>query len=152
MVSVLNGRAQWGVNEIPGSALDSANPASLDKARHLHKPGTHFALAIGATPVAREEIVFVAKGAASIRNFNALLNDTGTSTDVDFDLKVNGVSVLSAAVNITHGDTDRSTQTGTVTSPDLVAGDVVSIELAVTSTTGAQGPFAWVEIDEALGA
>lgn len=119
-----------------------------DKLQHLYKPGTNFDLAIGATPAAREEIVFVASTVGTIRAFHCLLNDTGTSTDVDFDLLINGVSVLSAAVNITHSVSDRAVQDGAISSGSLAVGDVVSISLAVTSSTGAQGPFAWAEIEE----
>ena len=119
-----------------------------DKLQHLYKVGTSFNLAIGGTPAAREEIVWVASGTATVRTFKCLLNDTGTSTDVDFDLKKNGATILSAAVNITNAASDRAVQTGTLSSATLVAGDVLSIELAATSTTGAQGPFAWVEVEE----
>jgi len=119
-----------------------------DKMQHLYKPGTIFDLAIGATPVAREEVVFVASTAGTIRGFHAMLNDTGTSTDVDFDLKVNGSSVLSSVVNITNADSDRAVADGSINTPAVSVGDVVSISLAVTSSTGAQGPFAWAEIEE----
>jgi hypothetical protein len=119
-----------------------------DKLQHLYKIGSNFALAIGATPAAREEIVFTASGTASVRAFKCLLNDTGTSTDVDFDLKKNGSSILSAAVNITNAASDRAVQTGTISAASLTAGDVISLSLATTTTTGAQGPFAWVEIEE----
>jgi hypothetical protein len=119
-----------------------------DKLQHLYKVGSNFALAIGATPAAREEVVFVASGTASVRAFKCLLNVTGTTTDVGFDLKKNGTSILSAAVNITNAASDRAVQTGTISAASLTAGDVISLSLATTTTTGAQGPFAWVEIEE----
>ncbi len=135
-----------------GSVLDemvsSSTNIDADKLQHAYKPGTNFDLPIGSTPVAREEIVFVASQAGTIRGFHCLLNDTGTTTDVDFDLKVDGVSVLSAVVNITDADVDRDVQEGTISSASLSAGDVVSISLAVTTSTGAQGPFAWADIEE----
>ncbi len=137
-----------GTGTVVDETISSSTDIDADKLEHLYKPGTCFALAIGGTPAAREEIVFVAQAAATIRGFHCLLNDTGTSTDVDFDLKVNGSSVLSAAVNITNSDTDKATQDGTVSSPSLTAGNVVSISLAVTSSTGAQGPYAWAVIEE----
>lgn len=140
---------------LPNACVRDANVAAAvgrgidaDKLEHLYKVGTNFDLAIGGTPAAREEIVFVASGSATIRGFHCLLNDTGTTTDVDFDLKINGVSALSAVVNVTNADSDRAVKDGALTTTELVADDVVSIELATTTTTGAQGPFAWVEIDE----
>lgn len=126
----------------------SNDPIDADKLQHLYKAYTNFDLPIGSTPAAREEIVFVASTTGTIRGFHCLLNDTGTSTDVDFDLKVNGSTVLSGVVNVTHSDSDRAVKDGTISSASLSVDDVVSISLATTSTTGAQGPFAWVEIEE----
>ena len=127
----------------------AADRVAASKLEHRHKAGTSFNLAIGATPAAREEIVHVVEAAAaSVAGFHCLLNETGTSTDVDFDLKKNGVSILSSAVNITHSDSDRAVSDGTISSTSLAAGDVISISLAVSSATGAQGPWAWVEINE----
>lgn len=137
----------WLVN----ADVSSTAAITHDKVVHYHKPGSNFDLAIGATPVAREEIVYVcsAVGGATLQAFHALLNDTGTTSDVDFDLKVNGSSVLSAAVSVTNADADRAVKDGTISSSSLSQDDVVSISLAVTTSTGAQGPFAWVEISEA---
>lgn len=150
--------ARWfgGTFQLPSGVITDDNVASgaaldADKMQHLYKPYTNFDLAIGATPVAREEIVFTASTSGTIRAFHCLLNDTGTSTDVDFDLNVNGSSVLSAVVTITNGDSDGAVSDGTISSATLAADDIVSISLAVNSSTGAQGPFAWVEIQETAG-
>lgn len=144
-----------GTIQMPSGAItndnisgDSGAEIDADKLQHVYKPGTNFDLAIGGTPATREEIVFVASTAGTIRAFHALLNDTGTSTSVSFDLKVNGSSVLSATVDITHSTSDRDVVDGTISSPSLAVGDVVSIAMTATSTTGAQGPFAWAEIEE----
>ena len=135
-----------------GAILDRHVAASTkldaDKLQHLYKPRTNFDLAIGGTPASREEIVFVASTAGTIRGFHCLLNADGSSTDIDFDLKVNGVSVLSAAVNITHASGDGVVQDGTISSATIAAGDIISIEMAVTSATDAEGPYAWAEIEE----
>lgn len=133
---------------VADSQVSSNAGIDADKLEHLHKAGTSFDLAIGATPVAREEIVYVASTSGTLRAFHALLNDTGTSTSVAYDLKLNGTSVLSSAVTITHSDADRTVKDGTLDTTSYVADDVFSIELAVTSSTGAQGPFAWAEFDE----
>lgn len=128
--------------------VNSSTNIDADKLQHLYKAGTNFALAIGGTPVAREEIVFTASTIGTIRGFHCLLNDTGTTTDVSFDLKINGVTALSGVVNITQAISDRAVQDGTLSTTSLAVDDVVSISLVVTSSTGAQGPFAWVEIEE----
>lgn len=147
-ISRLVGQLNIGPGEVGDSEVASDADVAASKLEHRYKCGTNFDLAIGGTPVAREEIVFVAQVACTLKIFEAMLNDTGTSTDVDFDLKVNGSSVLSSTVNITNSNSDREVVEGTISSTALSAGDVVSIELATTSTTGAQGPFAWVTIDE----
>lgn len=130
----------------------SSNIIDADKIQHLHKAGTNFALAIGGTPAAREEIVYTCEAAgATIRGFHCFLNVDGSSTSVTFDLKKNGSSILSSVVTITNSTGDRAVQDGTISNAALVAGDVLSIALAVSSSTGASGPYAWVEIDENAG-
>lgn len=119
-----------------------------DKMQHCYKPGTNFGFAIGATPTTREEIVFVASQAGTVRAFNCLLNDTGTSTSIAFDLKKNGTTMLSAAETITHSDADKSVQTPSLSVTTFAADDVLSISMTVSSSTGAQGPYAWIELEE----
>jgi len=102
---------------------------------------SNFALAIGATPVAREEIVHTCRAAGTMRFFYAGLNDTGTSTSVTYDLKKNGTTMLSAVVTVAHTDSDRQNKQGTLSVTTVAAGDVISMQLAVSSSTGAQGPF-----------
>lgn len=133
---------------ILNDAISSAAAIDADKMQHCYKPGTCFGFAIGATPTTREEIVFVASQAGTVRAFNCLLNDTGTSTSITFDLKKNGTTMLSAVETITHGDSDRSVQTPTLSVTTFAADDVISIAMAVSSSTGAQGPYAWIELEE----
>lgn len=148
------GQSSFYGNLTPGAAtvgdeqVDANRPLGVTKNKHTYSPGTNFALAIGGTPATREEIVFVATSAGVIRSFRATLNDRGTSTNIDFTLKKNGVSVLSAAVNFTHADADKTVKTGTLSDTAVAAGDIFSIAMTVTSATGAQGPFAEVGIAE----
>jgi hypothetical protein len=122
-----------------------------DKLQHIHKPGTAFALAIGGTVASREEIVFVASATGSIRAFHCTMNVGGTAGDSDFDLKVNGVSVLSGVVNFANGDADKLIKDGTISDPSLSADDIVSISVTRNSSHDGTGPFAWVEIEENAG-
>lgn len=136
-------------NGIVGNDAIAANAAiDADKMQHVYKPGTAFGFAIGGTPTTREEIVFIASQAGTIRGFHALLNESGTSTDIDFDLKKNGVSILTAVLTIVHGDGDGTVMDGTLSSTSLAADDILSISMTVTSSTGAQGPFAWITLEE----
>ena len=144
------GTSTVGNDQVKASSGDEID---ADKLEHLHKAGTNFELAIGATPVVGEYIVGVVEGTGGIlRGFHCLLNDTGTSTDIDFDVNVNGTTALTGVVNIVHGTGDRVVVDGTLSTTTLAVGDVISIEIAtVTSSTGAQGPFAWVEWTELAG-
>lgn len=146
-------RISGGELTLPSGIILNADVASnaaiaVEKIRHEYKPGTNFAKSFDSTPVDREEIIFVADNAGIIRGFHAILYDTGTTTDVDFDLKVNGVSALTGTINITDANSDRQVVDGTLSTTALAADDVVTIELLVTTSTGALGPFAWVDIEE----
>lgn len=149
------GQARWfgGTFNLPTGSVSDADVADdagiqVEKMEHLFKPGTCFGFAIGATPTTREEIVFTAGTDGVIRGFHALLNDTGTNTSITFDLKVNGVSVLTGTVSVTHADADRAVKDGTINTAAVNADDVISILMTVTSSTGAQGPYAWLDFDE----
>lgn len=119
------------------------------KVHHRHYCTTAFGLEIDDTPVAKEFVIYVARGAETISKFAALLVDTGTSTDVDFVLKKNGSTLMSSDLTITHAESDGEVLdgTGSLSSLALVADDILSIATVVNSSTGAVGPFAWVEID-----
>ena len=119
-----------------------------DKMQHCYKPGTNFNTAIGGTPATREEIVFVASQAGTIRAFNALCNDTGTAASVTFDLKKNGTTMLSSTVAITNATTDKAVQTGTLSVTTFAADDILSIALTVSTSTGMTGAYAWIELEE----
>lgn len=133
---------------VTNDTISTAAAIDADKMQHCYKPGTNFGFAIGATPTTREEIVFVASQAGTIRAFNALLNVDGSSTSITFDLKRNGTTMLSSVITITNTTGDRTVATGTLSVTTFSADDVLSIAMTVTSSTGAQGPFAWIELEE----
>lgn len=126
----------------------SADRLTTDKQVHVLRASTSFILAIGGTPVTREEVVYVATAASTVRLFRAMLYDTGTSTSITFDLKKNGVSILSSTISITHSDADKTVKDGTLSSTTLAADDVLSIAMTVSSSTGASGPWAEVWVEE----
>jgi hypothetical protein len=131
------------------SAVADVLPAT--KQQVVKVGSSNFDLPIATTPpVAREELVFVAGAAGTINKFAAILNDTGTSTDIDFVLKKNGTTIMSSDLTITHGTSDGVTVEGTLSDVSFVAGDRFSIQMIVNSGTGAAGPFAWAEFLETL--
>lgn len=126
----------------------SADRITTDKQVHVHRAGTNFAVAIGGTPATREEIVYTASAAATVRLFRAMLNVDGSSTSITFDLKKNGVSILSSVITVTDSTGNRVIQDGTLSSTTLAADDVLSISMTVSSSTGASGPWAEVWVEE----
>jgi hypothetical protein len=51
-------------------------------------------------------------------------------------------------VTITNATGDKAVIDGTLSGTTLAVGDILSIALAVSSSTGMQGPFAWCTIEE----
>ncbi len=150
-----------GVLILPTACVDdesasSTSPLGTTKVRHIHRAGTNFATAVGGTPASREEIIYRARTAATVKNVEAVLEESGTSTSITVDLKVYnaanpaGVSILSAAISLVHGTGDWTAVAGAIASAALVAGDILTLVATVTSATGANGLFAHVEIDEPL--
>lgn len=147
-------RVAGGEVTLPNGLITDATIASnaaiqSSKMKHIYKAGTNFGFQSTGTPSGLvEHIVHVTSGTGRIINFNCLLVDTGTSTSVSFDLLVNGVSVLSSAVGITEADADGVVVQGTVLTDTLTVDDIITIEMNVSSATGAYGPYAWVDIEE----
>jgi hypothetical protein len=147
--AVFEGRLRPGTDSITNAMIKSGAAIDASKLKILIQPHTDFGIDAASTPTTKTKVVYVAYGAATVRGFHATLNDTGTTTAVSFDLKKNGTTILSETADIAHTDADRTVVNGTLSSTALVAGDVLTMVMTVSSSTGAQGPFAWVNIEEA---
>ena len=148
-MNILGGQFQPDAGFLRDQHVNSAAAIAATKMQHAYKAETNFALKIGDTPVTSERLVHVASQAGTVSSFNALLNAVGSASSMTFDLKKNGTSILSAPITVSSAsDTDRQVVTATIASPTFVAGDVFSIALVVSTSTGAQGPFAWAGIIE----
>ena len=101
-----------------------------------------FGQPIGGTPTTVENIVHVANGAETVIGFHVACYNTGSAASVTVDLKKNGTSILSGVVTVTNATPSRTKQNATIASPSLVDGDVLSMALTVSSSTGMQGPYA----------
>ncbi len=119
---------------------------SVHKVQQFMEPGTSFGLAVGGTPVTREETVFVASTSGSITGFHWMLTDTGTSTSIAWDLKKNGTTVLASPGSSTHADADGLVKDGTLSVLTFNADDRFTISMTVSSATGATGPRAWADL------
>ena len=141
---------------LPSGSVSNAqvtSNAAIDAAKvnHAKQAGTDGGLGLAGTFDPKHVIVFVATSAATIHKFQAVLNGACTTGTAGFDLNINGSTALSAHVTFTSADAAKLVKAGTLSSTVLAAGDIVSIEFTDDSgTPDGTGPFAWVEIEEAL--
>lgn len=142
------GTITYDAGSIVDQHISSSAAIDADKMQHVHKAFCNFGLEYNATPAAKVFVVYTATAAGTIRDVGAGLYDTGTSTSITFDLKKNGVSVLSSVITVTHSDSDRATVNGTLSGTSFADGDVFTMHLATSSTTGAQGPFMFADFEE----
>lgn len=108
---------------------------------------TDFGIDSDATPTAQTEGGILCRAAGTIKYVYASLVVTGSSTNIAFDCKKNGTTILSSAIAFTHSDGDRDHKAGTLTTTTVAADDTLDFDLAVTSSTGAQGPLMIVGIE-----
>lgn len=120
---------------------------TADKLQPYVSPWTNFNTAIGGTPATREEFVYTAEGNETIRGFHVQLT-SGASTNIAFDLKKNGSSILTGTIVFNSSGT-RVRQDGTLSSNTLALDDELSMLMTVTSSTGASGVRAWANITKA---
>jgi len=112
---------------------------------------SHFGLEIDDTVTGTIEFpVWFATAAQTVQAVFAVMEDSGTSTDIDFDLfkytASTGATILSAPINIVHGTGDGTKVDGSISSATLASGDMLTCKMTVTSATGALGPLMVVAI------
>lgn len=145
MSSRITGNLTLAPGTVKNEHVLSTEEIDADKLQHIHHLGTNFDLAIGGTVAAREEIVYVAQGAGTIRGFHAKLNGAATTGTTTFECKKNGTTVLSSGVAITSSE-GTNVQDGTLSVTSFVADDVISIQLSNSSGDGT-GPYAWAVVE-----
>ena len=142
-------------NVIIDADISTDAQISPDKIIMYYKATTAFGSNKGAIPAStRNRTVFIASRDAVIKRFACGLINTGAATtDIDFDVQVNGVSILSAPLNIVDTDANYQIFETTTFTPDgaLTVDDHVLLEMVPNSNNGGGGPFAWVEIEELGG-
>jgi hypothetical protein len=122
---------------------------SASKLQHQHVLMADWGYADTDGTVATEDhTVFIASSAGEIREVKVWLVDSGTNTDIDFDLEVNGSSILTGDINVVNGTGDQVAVSGTISSGTLAAGDYVTAVIkTVTQNTGATGPRMQITLD-----
>lgn len=104
--------------------------------------GKHITEAVGNY----EEVVYVAPQACTLVSFRAMMTATGSAGSTDFDVKINGTSALSAAVNLANTDADNTAEAGTLSTTAVTAGQRISMQVTDNATTAATGPVAILEL------
>jgi len=126
--------------------IQAAAGIDYDKLDHLVEIPVTFGFASGDTPTTKTVPVAVVGGTGTIRYVKAWLKDTGSSTNISFDLHkgaAGGASstVLSAAIPLQNTDADATPKNGTLSSSSLADEDYLEAVMTVTSSTGATGPM-----------
>lgn len=77
--------------------------------------------------------------------FGSRTASTGATT-ITIDVLKNGVTVLSAPIVLDVGNVAYITELGTVTVPDMVAGDVLEVNVTISGAPG-NGVFGYIIVD-----
>ena len=133
---------------IYNDAIASSAAVDADKMQHCYKPGTNFNTTLTGTPATREEIVFCASQIGTVRAFNALVYTPGSSASITIDLKKNGTTMCSSVITLTNSSTAKAVYAGTLSTTAFAADDILSLSMTVSSSTGMQGVYAWIELEE----
>ena len=131
---------------------DIATGAGIETSKlvHQHVFSIDFNLDDADTPVTTEMTFYMPTGTATIKEVKAWLVDTGSSTNIDFDLEINGTSALTGVVNFTNSDTNQTSKSGTISTASVTATQYLTAVMTVTSATGALGGKMQVIVDSAV--
>lgn len=138
----------------PGTVVNTDIAAgaglSASKLQHQHVLVADWGYADTQGSIATEdETLFIASSSGEIREVKVWMVNTGSATtDIDFDLEVNGSSVLTGDINILNSTANFTAISGTISSGTLAAGDYVTAVIkAVTSDNGSTGPRMQITVD-----
>lgn len=143
------GHISYPSNEISNAAIASDAGIDAEKLEHQYcksysQPNT--------TATAETRILHVVHGdTAEVLEFEAgsIVANVGAAT-VTVDLKKNGTTILSAVITLDNTNTAYVTEAGTISSANLVDGDVLTIVTTATAGGGtiATGFFCSVKLRE----
>ena len=138
----------------PGTIVNSdiATGAGIETSKmvHQHVFSIDFNLDDADTPVTTEMTFYLPTGASTIKEVKAWLVDTGTTTNIDFDVEINGTSALTAVINFTNTDSNQSAKSGTISTSSVAAAEYLTAVMTVTSSTGALGGKMQVIVDSVV--
>lgn len=137
-----------------GSVLDEhvGGSAAIAGTKTLGRLRQRYAQESATTAAAESRVLHVAHAAGTVVAFKAgcvVANLTGAT--VTFDLLKNGMTILTAAVQVNDTHAAREVVPGTIATPGIVAGDVLETVITVAAGGGTlgKGAFCLVVLDEA---
>ena len=122
---------------------------SASKLQHQHVVTADWGYAdTDGTVAVEDQTVFIASSTGTIREVKVWLVDSGTNTDIDFDIEVNGSTILTGDINVVNGTGDNVAVAGVINTPNLIVGDYITCVIkTVTQNTGATGPRMQITLD-----
>lgn len=133
---------------VDGDVAAAAGIAA-SKLEHDHRP--IYSQESATTAAAETKVVHIAKGDGTLNEFKAgcVVANIGAAT-VTVDLTVNGVSVLTAAIEIDSGDAAYALVEGAIDTTAIETGDVIEVAVTVAAGGGTlgKGVFAYLDLDE----
>lgn len=150
-ITVVGSAVFYGAVSLPAGFLTDAMVASganidADKLEHRHHIG--YDQAGGSDVVSATRMLYIARGAATIKKITARVTTAPTGGDKQFTVDVqkaaNGSSswssLLSTVITFSSADSNNTKEDGTlIGSPVLSAGDALRVVITPSGSTGSQG-------------
>lgn len=139
---------------LPGSSVTDASVAAganIDSTKLERRIGLTYNQTFTDDVVPDRRVVHVVTGTTgSIVSFAAgAVDPAGAASSCTVNLKVNGVSVLSAPITLNNTQVAFELEAGAISDDDLVADDVIEVQVAsVTGSNLPVGVFAHLVVDE----
>lgn len=140
----VTGTLTSGSMNVPASSVGNTEieaQANIAASKVEHQHNLNVAVFDHATDVAAKRIgIFRAESNCTIDKFAVYVTvAAGATTTVTVDLLKNGTTILSSAIDITNAHTAYQIVEGTVSSPSLVADDVLEVNVTLSGTNEPKG-------------
>lgn len=136
-------------NAVGNSAIRSGDPIDASKLENQQVITKHLSAHATAASVTRQVIHAVYGATATLIAFHVGCTVAPTGADtVTINLKRNGTNILSGDITLDNTNTNFIVEAGTLTTTDVVAGDVIEVDVSAVSGTTAKGLFARLIVRE----
>lgn len=147
---LIAGSITYPSGQLGDDAVQAAAGLSASKLQHQHQPCAVLCDHATAAAAKRVQLHRVKGATATVVSFHAVCSVAPSGGDsVTLTLKKNGSTILSASVTLNNTTVAFTAVAGTVSTPDLVAGDVLEAEISAVSGTSCKGVSCHAVIREA---